>query len=193
MDFGFSKDKNVEVMVMVMWTLWYRRNQIRTRHLDFPVSQVLPQASQALSNFKQHNISLPSQQGVFGQSRVWSHWSPPPTDCFKVNFDGATFPKMSKAGLGVVIRNCQGNVMASLSEQAPIPFSLDIVEAMATARVISFAQELGIQPFILEGDSEAMIKTFMAAEDSLSSFNHIISLAKSTLDTNKCISFFSYL
>ena len=96
---------------------------------------------------------------------------------------------MGKAGLGVVIRNCQGNVMASLSEQAPLPFSPDIVEAMAAARAISSAQELGIRPFILEGDSEAVIKTFMAAEDSLSSFGHIISLAKSTLVTNECISF----
>ena len=96
---------------------------------------------------------------------------------------------MGKAGLGVVIRNCQGNVMASLSEQAPLPFSPDIVETMAAARAISSAQELGIRPFILEGDSEAVIKTFMAAEDSLSSFGHIISLAKSTLVTNECISF----
>ena len=96
---------------------------------------------------------------------------------------------MGKAGLGVVIRNCQGNVMASLSEQAPLPFSPDIVEAMAAATAISSAQELGIRPFILEGDSEAVIKTFMAAEDSLSSFGHIISLAKSTLVTNECISF----
>ena len=70
-----------------------------------------------------------------------------------------------------------------------LPFSPDIVEAMAAARAISFAQELGIRPFILEGDSEAVIKTFMAAEDSLSSFGHIISLAKTTLVTNECISF----
>ena len=79
-----------------------------------------------------------------GQSRVQSQWSTPPIDCFKVNFDGATFPEMGKAGLGVVIRNWQGNVMASLSEQAPLPFSPDIVKAMATAKAISFAQELGI-------------------------------------------------
>ncbi|KAK9989426.1 hypothetical protein SO802_029665 [Lithocarpus litseifolius] len=188
-DFGFSEDKNMELMVMVMWTFWYRRNQIRTRHLDFPASQVIPQASQALSDFKQHNISLPLQQGGSGQSWVRRHWSIPPTDCFKVYFDGATFPELGKAGLGVVVQNWEGNVMASLSEQAPLPFSPDIVEAMAAARAISFAQELGIRPFILEGDSEVVIETFMAAEESLSSFGHIISLAKSTLDTNECISF----
>ena len=99
---------------------------------------MVPQASQALSDFKLHNISLPLLQGVVGQVRAQAQWSPPPMDCFKVNFDGATFPELGKVGLGVVIRNWQGNVMASPSEQAPLPFSPDIVEAMAAARAISF-------------------------------------------------------
>ena len=150
---------------------------------------MIPQASQALSDFKLHNISLPSLQGVAGQVRAQAQWTPPPRDCFKVNFDAAIFPELGKAGLGVVIRNWQGNVMASFSEQAPRPFSPDIVEAMAAARAISFAQELGVRPFVLEGDSDVVIKTFMAVEDSLSSFGHIVSLAKSTLTTNECISF----
>lgn len=125
---------------------------------------MVPQATQPLSDFKQFNISLPSQQDVTRQSHVPSQWLPPPTDCSRVNFDGATFPKLGKAGLGVVIRNWQGNVVASLSEQAPLPFSPDIVEAMAAARAISFARELGIKPFILEGDSEVVINTLIPAE-----------------------------
>ena len=103
MEFSFSEDKNMELMVMVMWTLWYHGNQIRIRHLDFPTSQVIPQASQALSDFKLHNISLPSLQGVAGQVRAQAQWTPPPRDCFKVNFDAAIFPELGKAGLGVVI------------------------------------------------------------------------------------------
>ena len=46
---------------------------------------------------------------------------------------------MGKAGLGVVIWDCRGQALASLSEQASLPFSLEIVEAMAAARAISFA------------------------------------------------------
>ena len=43
--------------------------------------------------------------------------------------------------------------------------------------------------FVFNSNKEAVIKTFMAAEDSLSSFGHIISLAKSTVVTNECICF----
>ena len=77
------------------------------------------------------------QPRSFSQSRI--RWSPPWEGEIKVNFDGAQFKDMGKAGLGVVIRDCRGQALASLSEQASLPFSLEIVEAMAAARAISFA------------------------------------------------------
>ena len=70
-------------------------------------------------------------------------WIPPPKSSLKVNFDGATFTDIDKAGLGVIIRNDHGQAIASLSEQIRLPFSSDLVEALAAVRAISFAQELG--------------------------------------------------
>ena len=87
-----------------------------------------------------------------------------------------------------LVRKCCGIILGTSSS----PFLLDIVESMATGRAISFAYELSIKPLILEGDSEAVINTFNSTEGSLSSFGHIITLAKSTLVTNICISF-SYI
>ena len=47
-----EKRKNVELMTMVMWTIWHRRNQLRVSSIDFPQSQVIQQAIQALSTFQ---------------------------------------------------------------------------------------------------------------------------------------------
>ena len=88
---------------------------------------------------------------------------------------------MGKVGLGVVIRNSRGQALASLSEQANLPYSSDITEALAAARAISFARGLGFTSFILEGDSANIIKTLKSEEASLSSFGHILSSAKSTM------------
>ena len=33
-----EKKKNLEIMAMVMWTIWYRRNQLRVSSNDFPRS-----------------------------------------------------------------------------------------------------------------------------------------------------------
>ena len=33
-----KKKKNLEIMAMMMWTIWYRRNQLRVSSNDFPRS-----------------------------------------------------------------------------------------------------------------------------------------------------------
>ena len=105
-------------------------------------------------------------------------WHPPPDGCLKINFDGATFNDINKAGLGVVIRDSFGQVLASLSEQIQLPFSSDLVEAMATARALSFVAEFGFSRFILEGDSKLIIKALQSKEDSLAPFGHILATTK---------------
>ena len=41
-------------------------------------------------------------------------WKPPVAGSYKVNYDGAIFSDTNEAGLGVIIRNAQGEVMGSL-------------------------------------------------------------------------------
>ena len=101
-------------------------------------------------------------------------WHPPPDGCVKINFDGTTFKDINKAGLGIVIRDGSGQVLASLSEQIHLPYSLDLVEAMTVARTIYFAAELGFSSYVLEGDSEVIIKALKNEEDSLAPFGHIL-------------------
>ena len=46
---------------------------------------------------------------------------PPPQPLLKVNFDGAVFNEDRKVGVMIVIRNCLGQVMASLQRSAIYP------------------------------------------------------------------------
>ena len=113
---------------MVMWTIWYRRNQLRVNSNAFPRSQIPQQATQSLATFQQSQQSL-SQPSTTPQPQPRAHWNPPPSNCLKLNFDGAVYLELGKAGLVVVVHDSQGNVVASLSEQASLPFSSNIVEA----------------------------------------------------------------
>ena len=47
-------------------------------------------------------------------------WKPPTAETSKTNVDGAIFENEGEAGIGVVIRNSHGKVMASLSVKIPI-------------------------------------------------------------------------
>ena len=64
--------------------------------------------------------------------------------CFKINFNGATFVVENKSGIGVVIWDSQGMVIASLSQLLHQAFQANEVKALAAVRVLEFASELGI-------------------------------------------------
>ena len=83
----------------------------------------------------------------------------------------------------------QGQVLASLSENVPLPPSSNDVEALAAARGINFAVELGFSSVIIEGDSEAIIKALKSNEESLATYGHVISAVRPAIDAFRNISF----
>ena len=70
----------------------------------------------------------------------------------KVNFDGAMFNERDEAGIGVIIRNPRGKVMAALSEKIQKPPSVEILELLAAKRAVRFSLETGFNKSIFEGD-----------------------------------------
>ena len=69
-------------------------------------------------------------------------WLPPTAGSVKINYDGAIFGESDKAGLGVVIRTCDGQVVAALSEQIVKPPTVEILELLVARRVVSFSADL---------------------------------------------------
>ena len=91
-----------------------------------------------------------------------------------INFDGATFADDRSAGLGVVIRNKEGRVMASLSQKIPLPISVIEVEVLAARRALELAVELGFDHVILEGDSEILHKALLAEDRNFTPYGHLV-------------------
>ncbi|KAL0008796.1 hypothetical protein SO802_010298 [Lithocarpus litseifolius] len=116
-------------------------------------------------------------------------WQPPPVTKFKVNFDGVVFKEDKRAGLGIVIRNHQGQVLTSFSENIALLPSIEDVEALAAVRAMSFAAELGVSSTIIEGDSEVVIKALKSEEESLSTYGHLIAAARQFTDGFSSLSF----
>ena len=54
------------------------------------------------------------------------------------------FNELSEAGIGVVIENCKGEVMVTLSEKIQKPQSVVALEMLAARKATLFAHECGI-------------------------------------------------
>ena len=63
------------------------------------------------------------------------------------------FSKENRSGVGVVIQNREGLVLASQSQQLHHAYSLGEIEALAAHRGLQFATELGFENVVLEGVS----------------------------------------
>nr|POE50682.1 putative ribonuclease h protein [Quercus suber] len=79
--FTYEERRNIELMASVMWTIWHRRNQIRTSTKDYPLSQVIHAASQALDTFHDSVSGVPKQSRNSPQTQI--RWPPPPAGRIK--------------------------------------------------------------------------------------------------------------
>ena len=107
----------------------------------------------------------------------------------KVNFDGATFKERNLAGMGGVIRNDKGLIMAAFTQTIPLPTSVEIVEVLAAYSALVLANELSLNQVQLEGDSEIIINALSKGGKDSSSFGHILMDIKLLSSAFQCLSF----
>ena len=90
---------------------------------------------------------------VLPEGRRPTQWQPPEFLQYKINFDGALFKAENYAGIGVVIRNSEGQVMVSLSQRIPLLTTAIEAEALAARRAMELALGTGFTNGVLKGDS----------------------------------------
>lgn len=155
---------------MVAWTIWFRHNKVRSTPPGFPVDQVQQCAFDSLLEFR---TAQPRKQPTTARPLL-SKWSPTAGDSYKVNFDGAVFKEDDRVGIGVIIQNCHGMVMASLSQNIPLPQAAVELEAIAARRALDFSLELGFTKAILEGESQTVMIALQDDSPSHASFGLLI-------------------
>ena len=64
---------------------------------------------------------------------------------FKANFDGAMFNESDEAGVGVVIKDSMGQVIATMAEKIRKPHSMECLEMVAARHAVVFAAEISLQ------------------------------------------------
>ena len=72
-----------------------------------------------------------------------SRWTSLQVGLVKIDFDGVVFSESNQSGIGVVIQDNNGAVLASCSEKIHQAYKPDEVEALAALKAVTFACELG--------------------------------------------------
>ena len=155
--------------MVVLWNLWKRRNNLRLGKPTIPLNKVLEHSRE--QRIESHSSPLTSTTSTTKQP---ARWTPPLDHWYKLNFDGATFADKDTAGIGIVVRNSDNLVMASLAQQVPLPPSVIEVETLAARWALEFALELGFERIILEGDSESLDKVLKTECSNFTMYRHLV-------------------
>ena len=78
-----------------------------------------------------------------------------------------------RAGIGVIIRDSQGMVMASMSHNITLPISVVELKTLAVAKALEFSIDLRFVSAILEGDSKIVMKSLMDVKTYVEQFQYI--------------------
>nr|XP_023885130.1 uncharacterized protein LOC111997285 [Quercus suber] len=151
-EFVFVGNKDPKLFSLVIWNLWNHRNNLRLGKAALPLDKILEHSQER----QIEALTSPATSSLH-RSQQQASWSPPNAPQCKINYDATTFAKGNKAGLEVVIRNSEGLVMASLTQQLPLPATMIEIEALATQRVIELALEIGLDKIVLESDNIVLV------------------------------------
>ena len=100
-----------------------------------PLDLLFEFAGKLLAKFQQAQKVSPKPVQV---TRL--RWKQPDLGKLKTNFDGAVFGSSQEACIGVVVRNSQGEIMATLSEMIPMPSLILLLETLAARIAVLFIQ-----------------------------------------------------
>ena len=125
--------------------------------------------------------------------RFFSRWTLPPWPNLKVNFDGSVFQDENCTSMGVIIRDWNGQVVASMAEAFPLPFSVTAVEVIAASKALRLANDLGLSSIVLEGDSKITMDALAGENLSLAEYGHLVGEAKELAKDFAYIEFYHVL
>ena len=92
---------------------------------------------------------------------------------YKLNFDAAVFTDTSTSGVGVMIRNVGGQVMATMSSKGHETIDSEEVEVLACRRALEFAIKAGFSNLIVEGDNSNVMRSIVSTQTDWSCLGNL--------------------
>ncbi|KAK9984219.1 hypothetical protein SO802_033744 [Lithocarpus litseifolius] len=151
------------------WLIWHQRNLVlHGGNLQEP-GRLNARASSFLAEYKEarSQLAVPVFNGL-SQS-----WQPPEGMLYKLNFDAAVFTDITASGVGVIIRNEKGQVMAALSSKGPAVTDCKEAEVLAYRQAMEFAIDAGISDLIVEGDNTNVMRSIASAQTDWSRLGNL--------------------
>lgn len=155
---------------VICWALWYQRNQFLYEKVVHHCTVVINNAISMQLAYKQVQVF----DGVSKEVTKVLRWSPPPPGFLKLNVDGAIFPDQHRAGIGIILRDEKGCVVATYSKSESDVASPEFIEASALLRGLQFCAQWGVPKLVLETDCLLLVNALQSQTEFFTDFAFLI-------------------
>ncbi|KAK1568613.1 hypothetical protein Q3G72_026726 [Acer saccharum] len=135
--------------------LWFNRNNIVFGSFGWDAADIVIWTGNFASEFQLANEV--THKEILSQQPVWR---PPQVGSFKINCDASFQLRSGKAGVGVIIRDHRGLVVAAKASPVFGCSSVELLDAQACLEGLQLALDIGISGVVLESDAAGVIKLF---------------------------------
>ncbi|XVF06903.1 hypothetical protein REPUB_Repub06bG0091300 [Reevesia pubescens] len=159
--------KQIQSLLLTCWALWMSRN----RELHGEDRRSLMAIIEFINKYQNELNDVQTSPPL---DEPGSEWVPPSMNYVKVNFDASMQEQQGRCGIGVVIQNHTGQIMAVGAFKMEHVTTIFLADAIAARKALEFASDLGFSFIILEGDSMCIVKSLQANEQNLSPIGPVI-------------------
>ena len=160
---------DLEVLLIMFWRLWFVRNQ-------FVMEKKLMQVKDVpnWSKFYWHELMSTVTSKIETKCNPSMSWVAPRLGLIKVNTDASLSSKHPKVGLGVILRDHHGAILASSSIPMNVKPPVATLEAMAILRGLHLARLLGLAAIEVASDAAGVIHDINTVPHSFSELGLVL-------------------
>ncbi|KAH9769811.1 reverse transcriptase domain-containing protein [Citrus sinensis] len=137
-------------------SIWHSRNLLIFKSKREDSQSSVAAAEAVVQAYRRIQMPL-MQEGSRHEDVVQKRWKPPPAGWFKANVDAAVKTDQQRTGLGIVIRNPEGKVVAAAVKTTTFLDKVDYAEAEAIQFGLEITEHAGCIPVIMESDSQEVV------------------------------------
>uniref|UniRef100_A0A803P5C9 RAB6-interacting golgin n=1 Tax=Cannabis sativa TaxID=3483 RepID=A0A803P5C9_CANSA len=160
--------KDFELFICLLWGIWTNINKVFHGGKSRLSSSIITYTtgfyhdfSRAKSSSKPVAVAEPSTTNSVQQQQI--PWFPPSPNGFKLNVDVATNFEQKKLGIGAILRDHDGMVVAALSKVVQGSFRSDEMEAKSLFHALNWASQLQLSITHIETDALRVSTTLKSA------------------------------
>uniref|UniRef100_A0A803Q1F8 Reverse transcriptase domain-containing protein n=1 Tax=Cannabis sativa TaxID=3483 RepID=A0A803Q1F8_CANSA len=152
------------------WLIWYRRNKCIFQNKDVADNIWIPWAIEMLELHLATDRISPNQK----QLKAPANWSPPLPGSFLINSDVSLIDGQPGCGLGVIIRDHLGALVAAETVFVPGCLSVLLAETMAIRLALKIAEKWSLQKVCISSDNQVVIQALTGNARSNTDWGHLV-------------------